>query len=74
MLYFGFLNIGVAMNRRLTYAQAVQAAATLLANGKENVKRLENGDRADIVNELFELADHIFIFAEGSSDDEDLGF
>lgn len=62
------------MNRKLTYPQAVQAAAALLANGKENVKRLENGDHADIVNELFELADRIFIFAEGSSDDETMGF
>ncbi|WP_324681561.1 hypothetical protein [Bibersteinia trehalosi] len=56
------------MNRKLTYPQAVQAAAALLANGKENV-RLENSDHADIVNELFELADRIFIFAEGSSDE-----
>lgn len=62
------------MNKKLTYPQAVQAAATLLAGKQVSVRAVDEDKQADLVSDLFALADRIYYASIGFSDDEEMGF
>ncbi|EER47560.1 hypothetical protein AM305_07763 [Actinobacillus minor NM305] len=62
------------MNKRLTYPQAIQAAATLLASEKVSARAVDDDKQAELVSDLFALADRIYHASIGFSTDEELGF
>lgn len=59
------------MNKRLTYPQAIQAAATLLAGERISVKAADDDQQVDVVSDLFALADRIYHASIGFSTDND---